>query len=470
MDFRKLEKNQLNLQAAEGNIVKFLKEIYLSFTEFAKNGKYTFTFNSDEEIYNIYYDRVKLEGVFYNLISNAFRYTPKGGKIAIQVRKQGNNLIIEVEDSGVGIADKYLDKIFDRFFEIPIHNQPQENYNKGTGIGLSIAQNIVKLHKGTIEVESKSTQGVIFKVALPFGKEHLSEEEILKDFKISDDISQYETQLGKAQFHLDEQIEDLKVEENKPMILVVEDHKPLRSFIKNLLKKDYNVIDAENGKVALKNALKYVPNLIISDVVMPEMAGTELCAAIKENIKTSHIPVILLTSRSSLIYKVEGLESGADDYISKPFDLKEFKLKVKNLLDATERLKAKFSNEDFLTPSELTVSSLDEELLKKAFKIVEENISNEQFDIPFFSSELGVSRTMLFTKIKAWTNFTPNEFIHEIRMKRAAQLLEQNKINISQVCYKTGFKNPKYFSKCFQKKYGLTPSQYQYKFSSNFLD
>jgi YesN/AraC family two-component response regulator len=220
----------------------------------------------------------------------------------------------------------------------------------------------------------------------------------------------------------------------------------------------------------LKNALKYVPNLIISDVVMPEMAGTELCAAIKENIKTSHIPVILLTSRSSLIYKVEGLESGADDYISKPFDLKEFKLKVKNLLDATERLKAKFSNEDFLTPSELTVSSLDEELLKKAFKIVEENISNEQFDIPFFSSELGVSRTMLFTKIKAWTNFTPNEFIHEIRMKRAAQLLEQNKINISQVCYKTGFKNPKYFSKCFQKKYGLTPSQYQYKFSSNFLD
>lgn len=183
---------------------------------------------------------------------------------------------------------------------------------------------------------------------------------------------------------------------------------------------------------------------------MPEMVGTELCSKIKENIKTSHIPVILLTSRSSLVYKFEGLESGADDYISKPFNLMEFKLRVKNILNTTERLKIKFSSEDSFIPSEITVSSLDEELLKKAFKIVEENISNEQFDIPF-SVRIRCEQNHVILKIKAWTNCTPNEFIHEIRLKRAAQLLEQNKLTVSEISYKVGFNNPKYFSKCFQK-------------------
>ncbi|WP_117880454.1 hybrid sensor histidine kinase/response regulator transcription factor [Aureibaculum luteum] len=463
MDFRKLENKELKLQSAEGNIVKFLKEIHLSFTEFARNGNYTYTFDVSDEVIPLFYDRVKLERVFYNLISNAFRYTSKGGSICVRVIKKESNLVIEVEDSGVGIAEENLDKIFDRFFEIPIHNKPQENYNKGTGIGLSIVKNIVDLHKGYIEVKSKSTDGTIFRVILPLGRLHLSDNEIINDFKISDDISQYESQLEHTELS-NNTIYNLVVEENKPTLLVVEDHKPLRLFIKNLLKKDYNVIEAEDGKVALKKVLKFMPDLVISDVIVPNMVGTELCTKIKENINTSHIPVILLTSRTSLIYKFEGLESGADDYISKPFNIKEFKLRIKNILDATLRLKNKFSSEAYLKPSDITVNSIDEKLLKKAFNIVEKNISNDQFDIPFFGSELGVSRTMLFTKIKAWTNFTPNEFIHEIRMKRAVQLLEQNKINISQVCYKTGFKNPKYFSKCFQKKYGITPTQYRNKF------
>ena len=356
------------------------------------------------------------------------------------------------------------------FFEIPAHNNVQINYNKGTGIGLSIVKNIVTLHKGSINVENKETGGVVFKVIMPLGKNHLSEKEIVKDFKISDDVTQYISQLDIQETKQEEDITDLEVTDEKLTILVVEDHKVLRSFMKNLLKDEYNVIGAENGVIGMKKALKFVPDLIVSDVIMPEMVGTELCAKIKENIKTSHIPVILLTSRSSLIYKIEGLESGADDYISKPFNLVEFKLRIKNLLDSTQRLKAKFSAEDNFSPSEITVSSLDEQLLKKAFKVVEENISNEQFDIPFFCSELGVSRTMLFTKIKAWTNFTPNEFIHEIRMKRAAQLLEQNKINISQISYKVGFNNPKYFSKCFQKKYGETPTQYSNKFADSSDD
>ncbi|HSD06810.1 hybrid sensor histidine kinase/response regulator transcription factor [Flavobacterium sp.] len=464
MDFRKLENGQVTLESANGNIVKFANEIFLSFIEYAKDGGYTYTFESSEEEILVYFDRYKLERVFYNLISNAFRYTPKGGNINFKITHDNANVFIAVEDSGVGIAEEHIDKIFDLFYEVSMHNDVQKNYNKGTGIGLSIVKNIVNLHKGTIDVVNKKSQGVIFTVTLPLGNEHLQENEILQDFKISDDIEQYTQQLKNVETAESEDIEDFIINTEKPTILIVEDHKVLQNFMKNLLKKEYNIITADNGKVALEKALKHIPNLIISDVIMPEMVGTELCSKIKENLKTSHIPVILLTSRSSLVYKFEGLESGADDYISKPFNLIEFKLRIKNVLNSTERLKAKFLSEDTFSPSEITISSLDEELLKKAFKIVEDNISNEQFDIPFFSSELGVSRTMLFLKIKAWTNFTPNEFIQEVRLKRAAQLLEQNKLNVSEVGYKVGFNNPKYFSKCFQKRYGETPSQFADKF------
>ncbi len=464
MDFRKLENHQVTLESAEGNIVKFTREIFLSFIEYAKDGGYNYTFESSQEEILVYFDRYKLERVFYNLISNAFRYTPKGGNIHLKISHDNENLFIAIEDSGVGIAPEHIDKIFDLFFEVPMHNNVQKNYNKGTGIGLSIVKNIVKLHKGDIEVTNKETKGVVFKVTLPLGRTHLLDNEIITDFRISDDIDQYTAQLEKVEITEPEDIDDFVVNDEKQTILIVEDHKVLRSFMKNLLKEDYNIIEAENGKVAFEKALQHVPNLIISDVIMPEMVGTELCSKIKENLKTSHIPVILLTSRTSLVYKFEGLESGADDYISKPFNLIEFKLRVKNLLNSTERLKNKFSSDDNFIPSEITVSSLDEDLLKKAFKIVEENISNEQFDIPFFCTELGVSRTMLFLKIKAWTNFTPNEFIHEIRLKRAAQLLEQNKLNVSEISYKVGFNNPKYFSKCFQKKYGETPTQFADKF------
>ena len=469
MNFRKLETNQSKLQAAEGNIVKFLKEIYLSFTEHAKNGGYEYTIETSSEEIFVFYDRIKLERVFYNLLSNAFRYTKKGGVIKFNILKQDNELVIEVEDNGVGISEEYIEKIFDRFFEVPIHNEPQKNYNKGSGIGLSIAKNIVKLHKGTIEVENKANGGVIFKVILPLGRLHLSDDEVLSDFKISDDISQYKPQLAKFEINLDESIDDQIIDPDKLTLLIVEDHEPLRSFIKKLLKKEYNVVEAENGEVAMKKALEAMPDLIVSDVVMPVMVGTELCAKIKSNIKTSHIPVILLTSRTSLIYRLEGLESGADEYISKPFNIKEFLLKIKNILDSSTRLKNKFSSEDYLTPSEITVSSMDEKLLKKAFDIVNKNMANEQFDIATFCSELGVSRTMLFTKIKAWANVTPNEFIQIIRMKRAAQLLENNKLNISQICYKVGFKNPKYFSKTFQKRYDLTPTEYRNKFFDDNL-
>lgn len=467
MDFRKLENNRLPLEAAEGNIVKFIREIYLSFSEYARCGDYTYTFESVDGEILVYYDRSKLEQVFYNLISNAFRYTPKGGEIKIKIEKTKKDIFIKVMDTGVGISKENIDKIFNRFFEVPIHNEPQKNYNKGTGIGLSIARNIVNLHKGAISVRNRRIKGTSFSVALPLGCEHLQEKELIKGYVVSDDVSHYISQLDDSKVEFGVDVNDYIIKKEKPTILVVEDNKSLRLFIQGLLIDEYNVIAAENGKVAMVMALEYVPDLIVSDVIMPEMVGTELCSEIKKNIRTSHIPVILLTSRSSLIYRFEGLESGADDYISKPFIIKEFKLKIKNILDSAARLRDKFKSEGSFVPEELVLNSIDEELLSKAFKIVEENIGNFDFDINYFCTELGVSRTVLFTKIKAWTKFTPNEFIQEIRLKRAVQLLEQNKLNISQVTYNVGFQNLKYFRQLFQKKFGESPSQYRNKFSES---
>ncbi|WP_396600664.1 two-component regulator propeller domain-containing protein [Algibacter sp. R77976] len=467
MDFRKLESNQLKLQAAEGNVVKFLQEIYLSFSEYAKHGNYNYTFNKSHDKIEVYYDRYKLERVFYNLISNAFKYTKKGGDISVNIYKENNKVVIEVKDSGVGVQEEYLDKIFDRFFEVNNYNETDEVSQKGTGIGLAIASNIVKLHHGEISVSNLQPQGAVFTVKLKLGKEHLSEQEIQKNFKMSDDVSQYLTQINVADVQATDSPEDLLLEKKKHTILIVEDNIVLRSFIKEILKPNYNVIQAENGKVALQKAIEHLPDLIVSDVVMPEMVGTELCSKIKTTLATSHIPVILLTSRSSLIYKFEGLESGADDYISKPFNLKEFNLKIKNLLEFKQRLKDKFSSDKNFVTTDVSLTSLDEKLLNKALKIVKDNISNQGFNIAQFSEELGVSRSMLFTKIKAWSNVTPNDFIQEIRLHHASKLLEINKLNISEIAYEVGFKRPKYFSQCFQKKYGLTPSEFSKKFMSS---
>tara|TARA_R110002049_G_scaffold164173_2_gene330207 strand:- start:11799 stop:15851 length:4053 start_codon:yes stop_codon:yes gene_type:complete len=466
MDFRKLENNLIKLEAAEGNIVKFLKEIYLSFTEYAKDGNYDYSFHVPADEILVYYDRYKLERVFYNLISNAFRYTPKNGKIALRIIEEPGKISIQIEDSGVGIEEQYRDKIFERFFELSINRKPDNDYNKGTGIGLSIVKNIVDLHKGKITVRGKENDiGLIFSVELPLGREHLSDTEIIQDFKFSDDLSQYVNQLDEPQVILEDDILESMVSKEKPTILLVEDNKPLRKFMRDLLVKDYNILEAKNGKVAFKTTIKEQVDLIVCDVIMPVMTGTELCALVKEDIRTSHIPIILLTSRSSLIFKLEGLESGADDYISKPFNVSEFKLRIKNILSSISRLKQKINSIETLQPEDTVLSSLDEKLYGKALQIVEKNISNEQFDIPFFCEELGVSRTVLFRKIKAWTDFSPKEFIQHIRLKKGAQLLEQGKINISQISYKVGFKNPKYFSKCFRKKFGKTPTAYVKTFS-----
>lgn len=469
MDFRKLENKQMKLQAAEGNIVFFLREVFLSFQQQAKFGKYAYTFETDLEEINIYFDRNKLEKVFYNLLANAFKHTPRKGCIALKVNRQGSDVEIIVQDSGDGMDNSQIEKIFDRFYEIP----DQKNYGKfkhGSGIGLAIVKNVVELHKGNVRVESTEGLGSSFIVSLPLGRGHLIDEEIIKEFKDSEDITlynnglstDYQTEVGVELAYIEQE------ESNKRCILVVEDNQEVANFIQSVLADFYRVMIVENGALGYQSAVSLQPDLIISDLMMPKMDGIEFCSKVKSDIRTSHIPFILLSARTSLVYKYDGLESGADEYLYKPFEIKELLLKCKNIINTHDRLKKKFLNSGVFTPSEVALNSLDESMMNKAFQIVKDNVSNEFFGVVQFSEELGISRSLLFIKFKAWADQTPNEFILSIRMKQAAHLIEQNKYNISEIVYKVGFKDPSYFSKIFKKHFSMSPKAYAEKFTEGF--
>ncbi|WP_044211373.1 two-component regulator propeller domain-containing protein [Flammeovirga sp. OC4] len=464
MDFRKMENDKLKLEVTEGDIVSFTKTVFQSFNALAVEGQYDYTFECQEENINLYFDPHKLERVLYNLLSNAFKYTPAKGKIQLSIIDDKKNVYIKIKDSGEGIPEDYREKIFDRFYQVSEElRKNQQNY--GTGLGLAISKSIVELHQGELAVSSEGNKGSCFSILLQKGKEHFSEEtQIIEDFSPkTQSVTEIPTTTLATELNMNQLVND----QTKSTVLIVEDNVQVRNFIMELLSADYNVVEAENGEIGLSKVVECTPDLIISDVMMPVMDGITFCKEIKTNIKTSHIPIILLTARTADQFKYEGLELGADEYMSKPFSVQELKLKVRNLLRFVDSLKVRFKEGNVIRPSEITISSVDEQLLNKAIEIMDNNIDNQFFNVEQYTEELGVSRTMLFTKIKKWTGLTPNEFILSMRMKRATQLIEQNKINISQICYKVGFKDPKYFSKSFKKYHGCTPTAYSKKFQEN---
>ncbi|MBB3696632.1 response regulator [Flammeovirga yaeyamensis] len=470
MDFRKLENNQVQLKAAKGNIVKFIQEIYLSFSQQANLRSIEYTFDAKEEEIDLYYDRDQLEKVMYNLISNAFKYTQPKGSISIHVGVEDEMLTIGIKDSGIGIPSKHLDKIFDRFY-MASHDGSRLKKKNGSGIGLAIVKDVIDLHKGEVRVESEKGKGSHFIIQLHLGREHLADDEIIEDFKDSEDISQYHEsedyleEVKNASIDLiDEEVES---EENNATVLVVEDNPDISKFIHNILSTYYKVHIAENGAVGFQQALSLQPDLIISDVMMPVMDGIEMCSKIKSDDRTSHIPVMLLTARTSLIYKINALESGAEDYLSKPFEVKELILKCKNMINTQQSLRKKYADNGATVEVEEKVNSVDEVLMNNAFKIIKDNVDNQFLNINFLCEELGISRSLLFTKFKAWTNQTPNEYILNIRMKKAGTLIEQGKVNISEVGYKVGFKSANYFSKSFKKHFNMSPKEYQAKFKES---
>lgn len=457
LEFRAQEAGHSQLKVAKGNIIPFLAEISMSFKELARQRDIEFSFESGQDRIELWFDRSQMEKVIYNLLSNAFKFTADKGRIGLKVSEGSQDtVVLEVKDNGQGIPPEELPYIFDRFHKF------NDNYSGnylGSGIGLALVKNIVSAHHGEIKVDSRPNEFTRFTIRLPQGVQSFREDQIIADFKESEDPIHYKKATLEA-----EQVQVIQdrtaAPGNAPKLLLVEDNEDVRHFLKEIFLTTHRIQEAANGEEGWELARSTDPDLIISDIMMPEMDGIELCQKIKTSLETSHIPVILLTARTSLVYQFEGLETGADDYITKPFNPDLLKLRVKNIIESRQKLRSKFSQQIAIEPQEIALTSPDQELLKNAIAAVEKHMDNGEFDVNQLARELGLSRPVLYRKLPAITNHTPNEFIRIIRLKRAAQILSKYDMPISEVCYSTGFKTPKYFSKCFRELFGQSPSEY----------
>lgn len=449
--FRKLETDHLELNLTEQNMVSFLEEIYLAFSEHADKRSISYTFEADRPEILFAFDLDKMEKVIYNLLSNAFKFTEDGGRIEVKILGESQLLKILISDNGRGISSSKLPYIFNRFYET---NQSFHPQLKNTGIGLAISRQLIELQNGEITVQSVEGKGTSFCIAFPYSAQQALSPE--RPFVRSNSFPSFATATKSRVLTIPEQ----RQTKPKNTILIIEDNDEVRAYLNQIFQSTYHTLLAPGVKKGLAIMEQELPDLIISDVMMPEMNGIELCKVVKHNLATCHIPVLLLTARTPLIFKLEGLENGADDYLTKPFHPEELTLRVKNLIQSRKELRERFVRIINLEPREITTSSADEQFLQKAMDVVEAEIENPEFNIESFAKDMAVSRALLFTKIKALTDQTPKNFIKSIRLKRAAQLLKKKSHTVSEVAYLVGFRDPKYFSKCFQQKFNTPPSAY----------
>jgi signal transduction histidine kinase/ligand-binding sensor domain-containing protein/DNA-binding response OmpR family regulator len=461
LDFRKQEQGHMTIKVCEHNMVHFIYEHYLLFLEYAAQRQITFNFEKSSNNISVWFDAKQMQKAINNLISNAFKYTKAGGTISIAVRKRNQEVLIEITDNGSGIAEKDIDKIFNRFYQADIDSPS----HTGTGIGLALTKGIIELHHGNIDVSSELGEGTTFRIHLMTGKEHFTNDQICTNSNTS--CSNEVTNLNLVyQQPLEQEKENIDNEsipkEGKYKILIVEDNDSLREMLVNIFKSLYTVITAVNGKEGLEKTCSEMPHIVISDIIMPEMSGTELCLAIKQNFDTCHIPVVLLTAKTTIEHNLEGLKMGADDYIAKPFNINILLSRCNNLVNNRIMLQEKFSKQPQINTLILTNNILDKKFMDKVTEIIENEIDNVNFSVDQLVAQMGIARTKLFTKLKAITGQTPSDLIMTIRLKRAAYLLKNNpELNISEISDRTGFSFPKYFSKCFKKKYHVTPQAYR---------
>jgi ligand-binding sensor domain-containing protein/signal transduction histidine kinase/DNA-binding NarL/FixJ family response regulator len=464
MDFRKAESHQLRFHFAESNLVPFLQNIYESFreTSLQKNISISFTHNTDK--IPLSFDKDQLEKVFFNLISNAFKFTQEGGQIRLIAIQEKNNVVISVVDNGRGIAPVYLDNIFDNFFQVPEYNAQ----NTGYGIGLALSKNIVEQHHGSIRVESrmpadKEIEGrTAFIVTLPCNRS--SSETPDKTGSMAAAHSNGKAFSHAKKLEASEYDESSETLEKVTTILVVEDNIELRSLLKESLGEQYKIVESANGLQGWEVASEIIPDIIISDIMMPEMDGIELCAKLKSDSRTSHIPVILLTAKTAQNDQIAGLETGADYYIAKPFSTKILELTIKNILAAREKLWAKFAEQTngSIKAEELHQykNSLDKEFLVNLTQIVDECLDDPDFGVEKLSKKIAMSHPVLYKKLNAITGLTVNEFIKNQRLLKAAELLTQETYSINGIAFMVGYNDGKYFSREFKKKFGKTPREY----------
>ncbi len=463
LDFRKQEQGYLKLKVEEQNLVAFTRQIYMCFYEYAQKKEITYRFDSVEETIAVWFDSNQLQKVIFNLLSNAFKYTPNKGSITVEVRKIASQAIVSVCDTGVGIPVEHISKIFERFYQT---DNSSSSFTLGTGIGLALAKGIMNMHHGKIDVESTVGKGAKFTLSLPLGSRHFSDEEMAAtEGRESVIVSETAPVLPFEQLVEVEGKEEKRIApedakgEDKPVILLVDDNEELLSMLQELFLPMYKVYIARNGREGLEMARQIQPDLIISDVMMPEISGKELCYKIKTNVELSHISVILLTAQTSVEYIVEGLMFGADDYVTKPFNVKVLLARCNNLIKNKKRLMAHYTGKTVTeSPVPEVINERDKELLAKCVSIIKENFENQEFDVTALASELCMGRSKLYMQFKQVTGLTPNEFILKVKLDEAILLLKNHpELNISEVSIRLGFSSPRYFSKCFKSYFGVAP-------------
>lgn len=461
LDFRKMEEQELKLQESEGELVSFVKETCDSFKDLSERKKISFCFNSQIDQLHTSFDHDKLERIIFNVLSNAFKFTLEGGKIALDLKKMVNApdqcktwVSIKISDTGIGIPPDKKERIFERFFQ---NSTAASVLNQGTGIGLSITKEFVQMHGGTIEVESEFEKGTTFYIHLPFIETSTLAGENNKS--LLDSELNERTQKEEYPEKNNEQ-NSTNGNTETPLVLLVEDNEDFRFYLKDNLRMHYKVVEASDGKDGWHKTLSHHPQLIVTDISMPHMNGIELTKKIKSDRRTSHIPVILLTALTGEKEQIKGLETGANDYITKPFNFEVLNAKVNNLLRLNNTLKNTYSKQIKVLAPEIKIESDDEKLLNTIMIYLEENLTNSQLSVEDLSRHVGMSRSSLYSKILELTGQTPVEFIRSVKLDKAAVLMEKSDMNVAQIAYSTGFSTPHYFAKAFKTKFGILPSEF----------
>lgn len=457
MDFRRAELGIFELRAVYSNAYKRILNCFMNYESLSKRKDIDYNFYTELQDKNVLFDENYLDLIANNLLSNAFKYTEVGESIIVKLYIEDDNLVLQVIDTGIGIPLEKQEKIFERFYQI-------ENGREGSGIGLSLVQRLVELHHGRIVLQSEVGKGSTFTIYLPQDESVYTQEELLGRSGDEGEQRVYSTNANDIYIGDDEKFgEEVSTDEEnckRGTILVVEDNRELRQYLVNGLSALFDILETENGQKALDILKDKDVDLIITDVMMPVMDGVRLCKLVKQNLRTCHIPVYMLSAKVDIKYQLEGLQVGADDYIAKPFSMEVLRTKILNMLRTRYRIFERYSNMTEIRPEKLTSNTMDEELLRKAIAVVEKNMDNVEFSTEQFAREMNMSRSNLHLKLKAITGKSAIDFIHKIRFNRACQLLKEGKYTVSEISFMVGYNTPSYFAARFKKYIGCLPTEY----------